>query len=79
MIFMASKSFEKDKSIKLKKEKWFKTKYSAEKFSPELIEKLDNPNIDTSEKQLGLPPKNPFVPEHLVVMSNQYDGKTRMI
>ena len=58
-VFLISQQH--DKSAMLE-EQWYKAMYLTEPFSPELISKLESPRLDLSEKQLGYPCSNPYIP-----------------
>lgn len=69
MVFLKSKSFEENKDIQLEQEYWYKTKHNVEQFSPELLQKMQSPNVDVSEKKLDLPLENTLIPENLEVLA----------
>ena len=69
IIFLKSKSFAKDKNIKLKEERWYKTKYNVEPFAEKLTKLMKGPKSDVSVKKLDLPPKNTLIPEDLDILT----------
>lgn len=80
LIFLKSKSFADDESIKLNEEKWYKTKHVVEPFSADLLKKMREPNCDTSKLKLDLPPKNTLIPENLAVLPEDKEhGKTHLL
>jgi len=68
MVFLKSKSFQDNEDIKLEEEYWYKTKHNVEQFSPELLQKMQSPNVDVSDKKLDLPLENTLIPENLEVL-----------
>ena len=54
--------------MKLDKEKWYGTKHNVEVFSPDLLKKMKEPNVDVSKLQLDLPLENTLIPENLDVL-----------
>lgn len=80
IIFMKSKSFDTDESIKLEVEKWYKTKHLVADFSPSLLKKMTEPNCDQSTMKLNLPPENTLIPENLDVLpANEELAKTHLL
>ena len=69
-IVLSSKSLD---NCTNKTEHYYKTKYSNEPISEEILQKFDNPQIQTkiSKKILDFPPKNIFIPKDINVLDIQ--------
>ncbi|OMJ83460.1 hypothetical protein SteCoe_15629 [Stentor coeruleus] len=70
--FLVSEDF--DKST-MEQEKYYGTYMLKEDIKPELKQKLENPNVDTSQKQLSHPTVNPYITtshEVLDLISQKY-------
>jgi len=64
-IFLRSSSFE-GKTDKVAE--WYETKYSIEKFSDSLIQKMSNPNCPITSKKLDYPVKNDLIATNFDVL-----------
>ena len=67
-IVLKSKSLEKECD---QVNKWYQAKYKSEPFPKEIVELYENPAIEPkfSKKKLGLPPKNPFIPQNFELLA----------
>lgn len=61
MILLISKEFEDEANLE---EYYFKTKYSLEDLTPDVIESFNNPDLSwkESDAEISLPPKNTLIP-----------------
>jgi secreted Zn-dependent insulinase-like peptidase len=64
-IYIRSKKFEGKTD---KEAPWYSTKYSSEKFSEDLLNKMNNPSCDQSEKKLEIPPPNTLLPKKFDIL-----------
>ena len=55
------------------KEYWYGTKYNSRDFSPELLKKINNPNLDLGKKKLGLPPVNNLIPKSFDILDKNHE------
>ena len=65
-VYLISQKHDKSTMVE---EQWYKAVYCKEAFGAELIAKLESPNVDLSEKQLGYPSINPFIPRSHEVLA----------
>jgi secreted Zn-dependent insulinase-like peptidase len=65
-IYLRSKSF--DDSILTIDQYWYKFKYSSEKYSNELLDKLVKPVVVDNGKKLDLPPLNKLLPTNFDIL-----------
>jgi len=67
IIIARSKSFESENQC-TQQDEWYGTKYSLEKYSPELIKLMTNPSSKVPDGKVGLPPRNTLLPKKLEVL-----------
>jgi len=72
-LYLISKSVEKQCNLV---EKWYSQKYSCEKFTPEFIQLLQNPQIKPSKtgKILDIPPPNEFIPDNFDLFAKDFES-----
>lgn len=56
-LYLSSKSVESEAN---QEEKWYGTKFHKAKFTEQLLQKMENPEVCDD---LGLPPQNKFIPD----------------
>lgn len=67
---------ESDYGIEYEKEPWYNVKYTKEKFTPELLNKMKNPSVFEDIK-LGDPPMNLLFPNDISILpSSEFDPKS---
>lgn len=76
-IYIRSKSFDNKADLTPLEDRWYKTKYGKEPFSPALLQKIQAPSIPAAKKQLGLPPKNNLLPKNLEVLSKEEESSKK--
>lgn len=64
-IMLRAKSCEAETD---QQEYWYGTKYNSRNFSPQLLERINNPRIDLGKKKLGLPPVNNLIPKNFDIL-----------
>ena len=75
-LFLISKSHNKQEMLT---EKWFGTLYKVEKFEENFVLRLKSPQINTNVKKLGLPKRNPYVPNNHDLLPLGTEKYPRMI
>ena len=77
-IFLRSKTFQDHCQLE---DKWFKTKFSKEPFSPELQNLMRKPKVDQSKRKLDLPPLNNLLPKNLDILPEnpQYASTPQLV
>lgn len=78
-IYLRTQEAEKLKPAdqEFQKEKWYGTEFTKEKFSDDLMKRMENPSVSESEKKLSNPVRNTLFPDNLDVLpANEEESKT---